>query len=332
MVTRKDVALLAGVSVATVSNVFMGKLIVSPHKAELVKEAAHQLGYVPNHTASSLKTGKSRQIVAVLNEHTNPYHMEVIRGIEHFAAKRGYLVSVLLLGVQTDRRFAILASRQMDAVINMTTIAYPFDFVNILKKRGTVLVDFGEDLGPSMHISYSDAMRKMMQRISEYGHTKVGYVSTTDVLRLKIDERSVVFIQSRAEYGFDEDDGLLFCNEGDWNVSELAGYELGKRLLAKRKDVTAVFATNDLAALGVMRAATEAGLNVPKDLSVIGCDDIGIASLFTPSLTTIKLEKRQFGNDIAASVIAYIEGGKGASVTAVAEPVYRESLGKCRTT
>ena len=109
MVTRADVAKRAGVSTGTVSNILNGKTTVAPELVEKVKKAISELGYVPNHNAKSLASKTSRHIGIALYEYENSYHWEIIRGIEEYATKKGYLVSEFILDNNSEYKYSTSA-------------------------------------------------------------------------------------------------------------------------------------------------------------------------------------------------------------------------------
>ncbi|GHU98029.1 LacI family transcriptional regulator [Clostridia bacterium] len=334
MANRTDVAKLAGVSVATVSNVFARKNIVAPSKIDKVYEAARQLRYTPNYRAQCLSLGRSMNIGVLIDECTNPYHLEIVSGIEKYAGKKKYSVSVFILSGNTGTKLSFVESRQLDALVNMTTCMYPSTFIENCKNTNTVLVDFGADFGAGTFKHFTAAMLQLMERTASLGHTKVGYVSTSHKESFSCDERGICFLQNRRAMGFCEDADLIINSEELYGFSEDTGYRLAKELLERRPDITAIFATNDLAAIGVIRVVAEKGLNVPRDISVIGCDDLNISKRLTPSLTTMAYDKQGFGAEIARSVIELIEGkrnGVGVELHATVEPIFRESLTKCRS-
>ena len=125
-------------------------------------------------------------------------------------------------------------------------------------------------------------MAELFDRLKDYGHKTVGYVSTIDRLLFRYDERGKAFREGVRRCGMCQDEDLVEFNEEHAVLSENVGYEGLKRLLERRSDVTAVFCTNDMAAIGAIRAARDLKLRVPEDLSVIGCDDINLASMTTP--------------------------------------------------
>lgn len=330
MANRRDVARLAGVSPATVSNVFDKPEVVKEGTREKVLKAADQLKYVPNHAAKILSSGNSRHIGVAVFEYTNPHHMEIIRGIENYAISKDYMVTVFLLDNAIRDKFSFIQNKQLSALINFTTNSYPNSFIDILMNSNTLLVDFGADRGLSTNIDMHDAYLELMQKLQELGHKNVGFVTGMDRMRFRSDARGKLF-ELRGGYGFCEDDNLISYNDDYRLSSEERGYLGAKELLAARKDITALFAINDMSALGAMRAIREAGLRIPQDISVIGCDDISLAKYACPSLTTVSCKKYEFGMSIAERILECIaerKNGAGEEIAIRAVCVYRESLGK----
>ncbi len=328
MITRKEVAKLAGVSPATVSNVFDKPSVVKPDTREKVMQAAKQLKYAPNHAAKILSSGNSRHIGIAVFEYTNPYHMEIIRGIENYAIGRDYMVTVFLLDNAIHDKFSFIQSKQLSALVNFTTNTYPESFIDILMNSNTVLVDFGADKGLSTMIDMRSAYCNFMEKLREFGHRIVGFVTGMDCDRFYSDVRGQLFLD-REKYGLCKDENLIAYNDDYTLSSEERGYLGAKKLLAVRKDITALFAINDMAAIGAIRAVSECGYSVPEDISVIGCDDISLARYVNPSLTTISCNKYDFGRQIAEKILECVEGhkdGTGEIISIPAECVYRESL------
>ena len=333
MITRREVAKLAGESPATVSNVFDKPAIVKPDTRERVMQAAKQLKYVPNHAAKILSSGNSRHIGIAVFEYTNPYHMEIIRGIENYAIARDYMVTVFLLDNAIHDKFSFIQNKQLSALVNFTTNTYPDSFIDILMNSNTVLVDFGADKGLSTMIDMRDAYCNFMEKLRAFGHKTVGFVTGMDCTRFRSDVRGQLFL-GRGKYGLCEDEDLIAYNDDYTLSSEERGYLGAKRLLSVRKDITALFAINDMAAIGAIRAVYEYGYSVPKDISVIGCDDISLARYVHPSLTTVSCDKYDFGRQIAAKILDCVEShtsGIGEKITLPAVCIYRESLTKAKT-
>lgn len=328
MATRKDVAKLAGVSVATVSNVLGKRLTVSDEKANRVLEAARKLNYIPNHTARCLSSGRSNHIGVIVNEFTNPYHMEIVQFIGKYVMKNGFMMTVLDFQEESKNINKMLGEWQFDALINFSSNIYSERLLSNLRSRGIVLVNFANVSDMEVHHDVSDAMLRCMKRLQELGHTRVGYVSTLDSLRWIDDERGKVFTEERANCGFSLNEDYVVYNDDYTKSSIQIGYDGCKTLFAKNKDITAIFATNDMAVMGAVRALKEMGYDCPKDVSVVGCDDILFSRNCVPSLTTIGFDKEEYGTEIAKRVLDKLQNGAEYSerYCIQAKAMFRESI------
>ncbi len=330
MTTRKDVAKLAGVSVATVSNVLSGRLTVSDEKAERVRSAAKQLNYFPNHTARSLSLGLSYHIGVVINEFTNPYHMEIVQYIGKYVTARGFMMTVFDFKEDANIVCRFLGERQFDALVNFSSNVYSQELLNSLKSRGTILVNFANVSDIEVHHDVVGAMLKYMEKLQSLGHKKVGYVSIIDSLRFFADERGKTFTEHRKEFGFDENPEYIVFNENLNRESGETGYELTKQLMTVHPEITALFVMNDVAAFGAIRALKELGLSCPEDVSVIGCDDILISRDYVPSLSSITFDKEEYGTEIGRRIIDRMQNGTDYSSDVYiveADAEYRGSIG-----
>lgn len=330
MTTRKDVAKLAGVSVATVSNVLSGRLTVSDEKAERVRAAAKQLNYFPNHTARSLSLGLSYHIGVVINEFTNPYHMEIVQYIGKYVTARGFMMTVFDFKEDANIVCRFLGERQFDALVNFSSNVYSQELLNSLKSRGTILVNFANVSDIEVHHDVVGAMLKYMEKLQSLGHKKVAYVSIIDSLRFFADERGKTFTEHRKEFDFDENPEYIVFNENLNRESGETGYELTKQLMTVHPEITALFVMNDVAAFGAIRALKELGLSCPEDVSVIGCDDILISRDYVPSLSSITFDKEEYGTEIGRRIIDRMQNGTDYSSDVYiveADAEYRGSIG-----
>lgn len=333
MTTRKDVARLAGVSVATVSNVLSNRLTVSEEKAERVRAAAKQLNYFPNHTARSLSLGLSYHIGVIINEFTNPYHMEIVQYIGKYVTAHGFMMTVFDFKEDVNTVCRFLGERQFDALVNFSSNVYTEELLKLLKERGTILVNFANVSDIEVHHDVIGAMEDCMKKLRDLGHKKVGYISIVDAPRFYADERGITFSEKRAEYGFDVNDDYILFNDDFSRDSGETGYAMTKRLLAKHPEITALFVMNDVAAFGAVRALKEMGLSCPQDISVIGCDDIILSREYIPSLTSISFDKEDYGTEVGRRIIDRMQNGKDYSsdvYVVKAKAIFRESVGKVR--
>lgn len=328
VITRKEVALKAGVSEGTVSNVINGKFCVSKEKRERVMCVVGELNYVPDQTARNLATNRSQHIGIAIYEVTNPYHMEIAKQIEECAIKKGYIVSIFMLDNNMDVKLRAIKERRLDGLVNFMTNIYPENFIATLVARGTVLVNFNEIVGSIVNNDYRLAMKEIMIKIKELGHKKIAYLTTMDKLGFMADSRGKQWFESVEELGFQRAE--VFYNDNFDRTSDATGLIITKQLLNEYPDVTAIFCTNDLTALGCIRALADAGLRVPDDISVIGCDNINLSAITYPSLTTISIDKMKQGEEIVNIIIDQIKNQNKVVKTYTAEAIFRESTAKVR--
>ena len=332
-VTSSDIARAAGVSVGTVSNVLNNTAVVKEDLRQKVLKTVKELHYVQNYTAKSLASKNNHHIGVAVYEMSNPYHVEVVRGIEEYATQNGYIVSIFMLDNNMDKKLDAVCQRKLSGLVNFMTNEYPATFLDILRKQGTLLVNFGTEQGIRAYVDYADAIKEYCRTLYTLGHRDIGYLYYGDRPRFLADNRGRAFYEARKELGLTEnDDYILFGNNSSEN-SEVLGYESVKRLMRAHPEVTALFCTNDMAAVGAMRGLREMGLRVPEDVSVIGCDDIWLAEFFSPSLSSISHDKREMGRRIAKAIIDSIRE-KTISEDVIwfqAKAVMRDSLGRARS-
>lgn len=307
MMTRKEVAIRAGVSVGTVSNVINRKKFVKPELVKRVQNAIAELNYVPDYNAKSLASKRSKHLGIALYEMSNPYHVEIIKGIESYAAEHGYIVTIFLLENEQDKKMDAICERRLEGLINFMTNDFPGTFTDILLNQNITLVNFLESNSFTIKNHYRDSMLFYMQRLQELGHKNVAYIWGFGKERFIDDDRGKVFLSEREHFGFCMDEDLIVYHTQPDVLSQDCGYDLCGKLLQKHKEVTAIFAFNDLAAMGVIRKLSELGYRCPQDISVIGCDGISLGQCFVPSISTITFDKMQCGREIAKCVIDHIE-------------------------
>ena len=333
MATRADVAKLANVSVATVTNVLTGRKPVGNRLRERVLEAADKLSYIPDSSAQRLSSGINKHIGVAVSELTNPYHVEVLKGIDSYAAECGFAVSIFDLDNNAHNKFRLIAARRLGGIVNFVSDKYPAEYVRCFVQDNVVMVNFECERSFRLDTAYGSGMEALMRKAAEFGHKRVALLSTLEPRYMLLDSRAEKFLEMREECGFDSDDGLLIGNdfEGKFTSEEL-GYMLTQKLLKSGKEFSLLFCMNDMMALGAITALYNNGLKVPQDVSVIGCDDISISKYVQPTLTTLKIDKFAYGREIAKTIIDKIENPDMPYTHRIieAEPVFRESLSKAK--
>lgn len=298
--TRTDVAKLAGVSTATVSNVLNGSNKVKEETALRVMEAVRQLDYRPDMIARSMTTKRTMQIGIVLEDVINPYYGEMVREFESAANEKNYFVNICTGLHKLDNYFDNFITRRMDGVF---VAALPYKFqeeklyylvdqgVKVLTS-GNVNADFRRV--SSIENDYLTAMRDAMTYLNGLGHQEIAYLSGLGK-DLSYDLRCTGYLQMIQHLGLPYGDSLLIDGAYPYATNFAAGYDCAVRLLKTERPFTAVICGNDLMAMGAMKAFTERGIEIPGDVSVMGFDGIAMGTYWVPSLTTMSVNKATFG-------------------------------------
>jgi DNA-binding LacI/PurR family transcriptional regulator len=308
---------MAGVSEATVSHVMNGSKNVTQEVRERVLSAVETLRYRPSMVARGLVTNRMRHIVMLVDNLYNPHYFEVYQGAQEVAMKEGYITSLLSVSIANPQTISDLDRRGIDGVIMSLHIAPIEPFLN----------PFIQHVSPEMclDVDYRPAVFEMARHLASLGHRRVAYLSS-----LKADNpnnaRGRILQEAREVSGLERDERLAVFGEEDQSTNEQAGEAAARRLLDRRTPFTAVFAINDLMAIGAARALREHGLRVPQDVSLVGCDNLGLWSYCEPSLATIDVQANEIGRHLAKSMIHQIEGNPPELKTIAARYIPRGSV------
>lgn len=323
MVTKKDVADYAGVSKTTVSRVLNNNGYVSKEKREKIEKAIKELGYTPNLIARSLKTKETRQILFYVTDMLNPFYMEVYRGIEDYAVKYGYAIVV-------SRRFDedVIRQRQFDGVIlSGVSNEQQKRLVNI--GIPAVVTDYsGLPLAiPSVGIDIQDGALMAMNCLFQHGHQNISFITSAST---HSDLRYQGYVKGLEKQGISLQPELIITYK-----SGSSGYEQGYRaavwLIESGRKATAVFAFNDVMAIGAMAAFLEKGYDMPREMSIIGFDDIIQSQFSYLPLTTVHIPKYEQGWESAKMLIKSIKGEEVTALTLKPGLTVRKSVYDLRT-
>ncbi|MCI3271658.1 LacI family DNA-binding transcriptional regulator [Streptomyces cylindrosporus] len=301
-----DVARLAGVSKQTVSRVLNDHPSVRPETREAVTAAMRSLGYRPSRSARSLASGRTRMLGVISFDAARYGPASVLTAINTAAQDAGYLVSSIALDTAEQdtvvRAVDRLSAEGADGVIAIA----PQRWVGRAladARLGTPLVVLENDVegGPSVVTADSrTGARLATGHLLGLGHRTVHHIAGPAGWT-SADQRLASWRETLTGVGAEVPEPLL----GDWSAG--SGYELG-RALARRPDVTAVFASNDQMALGVLHAFHEAGRSVPEEVSVVGYDDIPEAAHLLPPLTTVRTDFAEIGARSLRLLLNLVEG------------------------
>ncbi|MBE3590595.1 MAG: LacI family DNA-binding transcriptional regulator [Firmicutes bacterium] len=285
MATLRDVAARAGVGIATVSRALNGTGPVSEAVRRRVEEAAAAVGYVPNGVARGLVTGVTRTFALILPDITNPYFPSLARAVEDAARVRGYAVVLGNSDNDPDQEAAyvrLFRERGVDGMI----IASSRDASALARVTGPVPVVLIDRRVPHWDVDcvVTDNRRGIadaVQHLAGLGHRRLVHLGGPEGVE-SASTRAQAFMDACRELGVE----VVDLTRGPFTAE--SGYERGRRLLKSRRRFTAVVAANDLIACGFLQAAFEAGRAVPGDVSVTGFDDVLVARLANPPLTTVR--------------------------------------------
>ena len=314
MVTIEDIAREAGVSATTVSNVIHGRANkVSAYTVELINDIIRERGYVPNLSARAMKT-RSSKVVALINHlesrdqqkfMSDPFFMDLTGAVEKALRERGYFLMIRAIS-EPEELTAFLRNWNVEGLF-MPGLFENEPFYKTLRelKLPVVLTDsYVSDLGSMVNIGLEDfeGARTAVDYLAKQGHRRIVFAGPAVKPGGVVEQRLLGYHRALAQNGIEYDPELVF--ECEFSTTKMM--ELGARL-AERRDITAVFATADMLAAGIMSGLQQAGRMVPRDISVMGFDDINWARMTMPMLTTIHQDAEAKGRIAAQCMISLLE-------------------------
>ena len=310
----KDVASRAGVSVGTVSNVLNRPERVSESTRHKVLQVITELGFVRNESGRHLRAGRSRTISYLGLAVTNPYFTDVARGIEEVARSRG--LAVFLCNSDRDpsreTEYLEMLLEQRVRGILVSPFAELTPQLLEVRRRGVAVALVGSTLGPNWCSAAVDDVlggELAVEHLLEQGHRRIAFVG--GVLHAKcVADRLLGARRALADDGRDAD-SLTVIETAGLRIDE--GRKAGERLFAlpRRRRPTAAFCANDLVALGLLQHLTQAGIDVPGDLAIVGYDDIEFAGAAAVPLTSIRQPRELLGHTAAELLLAETDAVEG---------------------
>jgi len=305
-VTLKDIAREAGVSISAVSFALNNKGALNPKTKSKILRIAQELGYKPEREVK-----KTYTIGLVISDVTNPFYPAVIRGVESVILKHGYSLFLCNtdydpdLGCTSVKRFI---DRHVDGVIIMTN-RLDDSVIDLLKLHEIPVVVFDRNVEgldvSALLVDFQSGISEAVTHLVNLGHTDIAII--TGPLDLETAQaRLRAFKIALSKYGLELRKDRIF--EGDFKMK--SGEDAMKKILQLDPRPTAVFASNDMMAIGALREAINQGVRVPKDISIVGLDDIIIASYVNPPLTTVVFPQHEVGGKAAELLLRLMEKGE----------------------
>lgn len=309
--TLKDVAKEAGVHISTASRALnpATSAVVNRETLRRVEEAARRLGYRPHPLARGLRTNRTMSVGIVIPDVENPLFGPIIAGAESVLMDAGYSLLIGIADRGPDHTATVLSTmieRQVDGLITATASRLDSHH-EIAFRQGVPLVLVNRTVDEAVPSVVADdwaGIGLAVDHLVSLGHERIGHVAGPSWVSTGA-TRTEAFLEWTERAGLDADPGAV--EEADWFRVD-PGYQSALRLLERRPDTTAIVAANDLIALGCYRAIRSLGMEVPRDVSVTGYNDIPLLDLMQPPLTAVRVPHREMGIEAATKLLALMNG------------------------
>src|SRR5467141_74180 len=322
----KDVAKLSGVSTATVSHVLNKTRYVSDETKRRVLGAIENVGYAPNIHARNLASGRSRTLGLIISDITNPFFPDLVKSIQERALELGYDVIVLNTNYEPERDAPYvqrLLELRVRGVMILTT-EMDLSVIERLSSRriAVVFLDIGK-VGPhtsNIRVNYEKGVQQAVEHLLALDHRQIAFIGGPEHFK-SAQYRRQAFLRTMKKHSATLHTKPVIC-KGNFKLE--SGEQVVQEMLRLKSRPTAVLAANDLMAVGALRELGRAGLKVPKDVSVVGCDDISLAELTDPRLTTIMIPRTEIGT-AAVEAVLQTNSAQGREIKISTRLVIRQS-------
>jgi LacI family transcriptional regulator len=306
MVNLKQVAVLAGVSTATVSHVLNNTARVSPKLRERVLKVARELNYQPNSLARSLVTRRSNVVGMVITDIMNPFYGALTRGAEDVLAREGY---TLLVGnsdgncEKEEAYYRTFLAKRLDGFLLITCpTEYPPSYLSRHNAEETPVVLMNRNYpgvrADTVMADSEEGSWRAVTHLLEMGHRRIGII-TGPAQHVSSQQRLLGYKRALHEHRLPVEDELI--REGQFDVK--SGYERAKRLLSLRDRPTALYAFNAAMSMAALRAIFDSGLRCPEDVALVSFDDIEWFDLIRPRITAVAQPSYELGATSAQTIL-----------------------------
>ncbi len=321
LVTLRDVAAYAGVSVTTVSNVVRKWPYVSPEMRDRVQQAIDRLGYSPHMVAKGLRTGQTSALAFIVPDLSNPYFAEIVAAAEDAAQSCGYTLLVFNTHEDPEREAVCIqraASRWADGLL--ITHSLHTEWAEVVGDHIDIPIVAVDRIPQNCHHPVCAVDNLLVgQMATEYllqlGHQRIAHIAGPPGVR-PAEDRLEGYRQAMQARGLQP--RYVPCSD-HWGPNQ--GYYLMNRLLDEDEAPTAVFTSNDRVAIGALHAIRDRGLHVPDDISLVGVDDIEVSAHITPPLTTVRQPLEQLATLAVEQLLRSIRGERPPQMTTLLEPL-----------
>ncbi|NBI27841.1 LacI family DNA-binding transcriptional regulator [Chengkuizengella marina] len=319
--TIYDIAREAGVSIATVSKVINNTGRIGDKTKQKVMKVMKDLDYHPSIVASALTGKKTHTIGLLIPDIANPFFAEIARSVEDMGNELGFSVMMCSTDNNIDKEskyISLLEQKRVDGIILATGTQNTTILQNLLKKKVPIAL-IARDM-PSLPVDtvlVDDYMGgyEATSHLIKLGHQKISIIAE-DLTVMSSKERIRGYCQALEDHGLAFDERLLHVS--DFTIE--GGRKVAAKILSENNSATAIFACNDLLAMGAIQAAREKGIQIPEDLSIIGFDNTILASICDPPLTTIAQPIQDMGKKVVELLVKEIKEEKTTKQRVVLMP------------
>lgn len=316
-VTMKEIAQKANVSIKTVSRVVNGQGEISAETVRRVQEVIDEFGYRPNLMARSLVTQRTNSIGLIVPNISNPFYPEVAQAVLSTARENHH--NMLLCSHENDAEeqqqiLDSLVAQGVDGIIIFPALHSLQQLSRFADSFGQIVVVNDSLEQPKVSHVQADIFAgatRAVDYLAEKGHRHIAMINA---VRSPLGRRwrEQGFKQAIAAHGLPLEQ--TFMLPGDSAATDIdGGYDAAKQLLVEHREITAIFCYNDMMAIGAVRACQELGRRIPHDCAIIGFDDIAIASIIQPALTTVRIDKYALGAEAARQLLLMLENDADVS-------------------
>lgn len=325
----KKIAKLANVDHSTVSRALRDSPVVKQATKERILQIAKDYHYVPNEIARSLKTKKTKIIGLIVSDIKNPFFTEIISATESYLAKNNYNIILCNTNysVPKEQQFLdILFSKSVDGIIfSPTSLEHLHtDFFDRYRLPNVLLdIKYKNLQTNSVYVDQELGAYSAVTYLLHKGHTKIAFLAGPKTMSSS--EQAIAgFCKAHRKHDVPVDEDLIFRIPQNYEVA----YAETLKLLKKNRKITAIFSLTDFMCIGIYKALQEMGLRIPKDIAVVGYDDLLLTRFLQPSLTTVRQPNSEIGIKAAEIILANIRAGsrwKPRTVRLKPELIVRDS-------
>ncbi len=316
-VTMKEIAKRANVSIKTVSRVVNGQGEIAPETIRRVQEVIDEYGYRPNLMARSLVTQRTNSIGLIVTNISNPFYPEVAQAVLSTARENHH--NMLLCSHENDAQeqqqiLDSLVAQGVDGIIIFPALQSLPHLARFADSYGPLVVVNDSLEHPKVSQVQADIVAgaaRAVEYLAEKGHSHIAMINAVRSPRERR-WREQGFKRAMAAHGFSPEEAVIL--PGDRAATDIeGGYDAAKQILLEHPETTAIFCYNDMMAIGAVRVCQELGRSIPHDCAIVGFDDIAIASIVQPALTTIRINKYALGAEAARQLLSMIENDTAVS-------------------